>query len=185
VDKAWGGLRALLVRRRVALGFVVAAAALILARPTWRSWTEGLVVALVGEAIRLWAAGHIEKGREVTASGPYRWTRHPLYVGSSLMAVGAIVATRSPVVAVVTAIYIVATLTAAITSEEAHLKQKFGDAYDRYARAPVPATVGTRAEDITMRVFSLERAMRNREYRAVIGLIGGFLILALKVAFNL
>jgi protein-S-isoprenylcysteine O-methyltransferase Ste14 len=176
VDKAWGGIRAHLVRRRVTLGFVAAAGAVILAQPTWTSWASGLIVACVGEAIRVWAAGHIEKDREVTTSGPYRWTRHPLYVGSSVMAAGAIVAARSPVVAVVTALYIVATLTAAVTSEEDHLRQKFGDAYDRYE-------CGDGAT--SLRRFSLERTMRNREYRAVMGLIGGFLILALKVAFTL
>ena len=176
MDNAWGGLRALLARRRVALGFVVAAAAVVLARPTWRSWTEGFVAAVVGEAIRIWAAGHLEKGREVTTSGPYRWTRHPLYVGSSVIAIGVLLAARSPVLAAVASVYLVATLTAAISAEEAHLREKFGGAYDRYERGHGASTV---------RAFSFERAMRNREYRAVIGLIGGFLILALKVTFTL
>ena len=176
MDRAWGGLRAQLARRRVTLGFVAALAALILARPTWTSWTVGLMVACAGEAIRVWAAGHIEKGREVTTSGPYRWMKHPLYVGSSVMAVGVMVAARSPVLAVLTTVYMVATITAAITFEEAHLRQSFGAAYDRYARA----------EGMTARrSFSLERAMRNREYRSATGVVAGFLILALKVAFTL
>ena len=176
MDEAWGGLRARLARRRVALGFVAALVAVIVARPTWASWAIGLVVACAGEAIRVWAAGHIEKGREVTTSGPYRWMRHPLYVGSSVMAAGVMVAARSPILAVVATAYMVATITAAVTSEEAHLRQKFGDAYGRYARAEAARTP---------RSFSLERAMRNREYRAASGLVAGFLILALKVAFTL
>src|SRR5690349_12590611 len=77
---------AFLARKRVPLGFVTTIAALILARPTWATWGYGLVVALIGLAIRVWAAGHLEKGREVTSSGPYRWTGHPLYVGSSILA---------------------------------------------------------------------------------------------------
>jgi protein-S-isoprenylcysteine O-methyltransferase Ste14 len=81
-------LTAFLVRRRVTLGFVVAAAALLLARPTWKTWSAGLAIACAGEALRIWAAGHLDKSREVTRSGPYRWTRHPLYVGSSIMALG-------------------------------------------------------------------------------------------------
>ena len=176
MDSAWGGLRAHLTRRRVALGFVAAAAALIVARPTWTSWVIGFAVACAGEAIRMWAAGHIEKGREVTTSGPYRWMRHPLYVGSTVMAAGVVVAARSPVLAVVATIYMGTTIAAAVTAEEAHLREKFGDAYDRYARAP--GATGDRS-------FSLERAMRNREYRAASGVLAGFLILALKVAFTL
>ena len=160
-----------LARRRVTLGFVVALAAVVLADPTWASWRAGLLVAAVGEGVRVWAAGHLEKGREVTRSGPYRWTRHPLYVGSSIMAAGIVVAAQSLTLAVVTAIYMVVTIGAAIRTEEAFLRRTFGDAYDRYAQ---------RQAEPMRRRFSLERAMRNREYRAVLGLIVGFALLALK-----
>ena len=47
---------AFLVRRRVTLGFVVAVAALLLARPTWTTWNVGLLIACVGEALRIWAS---------------------------------------------------------------------------------------------------------------------------------
>src|SRR5262245_40967996 len=88
-------LAGVLARKRVALGFLVAVVALIMAAPTWSSWRAGLIVALAGEAIRVWAAGHIEKSREVTRSGPYRWMRHPLYVGSAVIALGVVLASRS------------------------------------------------------------------------------------------
>ena len=42
----------------------------------------GAAIAILGEAIRLWAAGHLEQSKEITSSGPYRYTRHPLYLGS-------------------------------------------------------------------------------------------------------
>ena len=88
-----------LARRRVALGFACAAIALWLAKPTPRSLVIGATVASVGELLRIWAAGHLEKGREVTVSGPYRFSRHPLYVGSSLIGVGIAIASASLVVA--------------------------------------------------------------------------------------
>ena len=165
-----------LVRRRVALGFAAAVIALVLAHPTWGTWRAGLLVALAGEGIRIWAAGHLEKSREVTRSGPYRWTRHPLYAGSTLMAIGIVIASRSAVVAVVAAVYIGVTIPAAIRAEEAFLRKTFGDTYDRYRRSDA---------DPVARRFSLERAMRNREYRAVAGLIGGFALLALKVLLSI
>ena len=161
-----------LARRRVALGFLAAVAVLLLARPTPLSWWIGLVVAGVGEAIRIWAAGHLEKGREITRSGPYRWSRHPLYVGSSIIAVGIVIASRSVPVGIVTAFYMGATITAAIRTEEAFLSERFGDAYDRYRESggdPMP------------RRFSVTRAIRNREYRAVTGLAAGFALLALRM----
>lgn len=161
-----------LARRRVPLGFIAATVALAFADPTWTSWRIGLCVALAGEAIRVWAAGHLEKSREVTRSGPYRWTRHPLYVGSSILAVGVVIAARHPLVAVVAAFYMVATLTAAVRTEEAFLRGAFGDTYDRYR--------ASEAEPM-QRAFSLSRAMRNKEYRALAGIAAGFALLALKV----
>ena len=161
-----------LARWRVRFGFAVGAAAFVLARPTWHSWQVGFVVALAGEAIRVWAAGHVEKGREVTRSGPYRWTGHPLYVGSALVAAGAVLATRNVVVAVVAALYLGSTIAAAVRTEEADLQRAFGSAYDDYR--------ASRGEPMDRR-FSLARAIRNREYRAVVGVLGGFALLALRL----
>ena len=161
-----------LARRRIALGFLAAIATLVLARPTPLTWCVGLVIATAGEAIRIWAAGHLEKGSEITRSGPYRWSRHPLYVGSSIIAAGIVIASRSAPVAVVVAFYMGATITAAIRTEEAILTRRFGDAYDRYRES--------RADPMPRR-FSVARAIHNREYRAVAGLVGGFALLALRM----
>jgi protein-S-isoprenylcysteine O-methyltransferase Ste14 len=162
-----------LARKRVPLGFVTAVATAVLAAPTWGSWRAGLLVAVVGEAIRIWAAGHLEKGREVTRSGPYRWSAHPLYVGSSVIALGVVIAAHSVVAGVLAALYMGATLTAAVRTEEAFLRGRFGGAYDEYRRSE---------GDEMDRRFSVARALRNREYRAVIGLLIGFAFLALRVS---
>ena len=161
-----------LARRRVTLGFATAVAALALAQPTWDAWRAGLLIAVAGECLRLWTAGHLEKGREVTRSGPYRFLSHPLYAGSVVIAIGVVVASRSIVVAVVAASYMGLTIAAAIRLEEAQLRQAFGSTYDDYRAA--------RAEPMVRR-FSLARALRNREHRAVGGLIVGFALLALKI----
>jgi protein-S-isoprenylcysteine O-methyltransferase Ste14 len=149
-------------RRRVPTGFVLGAAAVWLARPTPRSLQIGALLALAGEAVRIWAAGHVEKGREVTTSGPYRFTRHPLYLGSTIMGVGLSVAAASVVVAALVLGYLAITLTAAMRTEESHLTEKFGGAYPAYREGRVE---GER------RRFSVQRAIRNREYRAVIGVV--------------
>jgi protein-S-isoprenylcysteine O-methyltransferase Ste14 len=161
-----------LARRRVPLGFVAAAATLVLANPSWTSWGVGLLVAVLGEASRVWAAGHLEKSREVTRSGPYRFTRHPLYVGSSVIALGIVIASRSAIVTVVTILYMAATIAAAVHTEEAFLRQAFGADYEEYRAA--------RAQPMTRR-FSWGRAMRNREHRAILGVAVGFALLALRI----
>jgi protein-S-isoprenylcysteine O-methyltransferase Ste14 len=160
-----------LARRRVPLGFLCAAIALWLARPTRGSLAIGSIVAVVGELLRIWAAGHLEKGREVTVSGPYRFTRHPLYVGSSIMGAGIAMASASAIVAALTAAYLIITLTAAISTEEKHLTEKFGGAY--------PAYRDGRASGAARR-FSAARAWSNREYRAVAGLGTALALLVLK-----
>ena len=154
--------RAGFARWRVPIGFAAAGLVLWLARPTPASLRVGLPLALLGQALRFWAAGHLEKSREVTSSGPYRFTRHPLYLGSSLMGAGLAVAASHWLVAVLIAAYLVATLWTAIRTEEAYLRATFGDAYDRYAGGGLPGAP---------RRFSIERALRNKEYRAPIGLL--------------
>ena len=160
-----------LARRRVTLGFVGALVVVLLSLPTFATWAAGLIVALLGESIRVWAAGHLEKGREVTRSGPYRFVRHPLYVGSTIIAGGVALASHSIVVALVIAIYMATTISAAIRTEEADLRKAFGSAYDDYTARRAPAMD---------RRFSLARAMRNGEHRAVTGIALGFALLGLK-----
>ncbi|TPW01099.1 MAG: S-isoprenylcysteine methyltransferase-like protein [Alphaproteobacteria bacterium] len=162
----------LLARWRVFLGFVFAALALWLATPTRTSLLAGAAIAVVGECLRLWAAGHLEKSKEVTRSGPYRYTRHPLYLGSSIIGMGIAIASASVIVAVIVIAYMVLTLTAAMRSEEAHLREKFGDAYDAYAEK--------RAAPMD-RQFSWSRAIGNREHHTMIGLASGLALLALKL----
>ena len=170
-----------IARMRVALGFVSGVLVLILANPTGRSLVIGMSIAAVGEAIRIWAAGHLHKSREVTASGPYRFVGHPLYVGSSVMGLGLAIASASIPVAVLIAIYLVTTLTAAIKSEEAFLRRTFGEQYDLY-RSGIAAK--RRDPGAARRRFSLQQAMANREYRAVVGFAIALLLLVWKAAYN-
>jgi len=150
-----------IARRRVTLGFACGAIAGWLARPTRGSLLAGFV-----------AAGHLEKGREVTMTGPYRFTRHPLYLGSTIMGVGLAIAAHSVIVAALVLGYLAVTLAAAIGREEEHLTEKFGAAYpayrDGFARGDA-------------RRFSLRRAATNREYRALIGFCVAFALLALRL----
>lgn len=165
----------LLARRRVTLGFIFSALVFWLAAPTGRTLAIGVPIAALGEAVRIWAAGHLHKSREVSASGPYRWLAHPLYAGSSVIGAGVAVASGSVTAAVIIAVYLTTTIAAAIRSEEAHLRSAFGDRYDRYRRA---------GEVNRTRRFSAAQAIANREYRAVAGLAVALLLLVAKATYN-
>ncbi len=164
-----------LARYRVALGSLMALVTVWLARPSAATLVAGALVAGAGAALRLWAAGHVEKSREVTSSGPYRYTRHPLYLGSTLIGIGVAVAAGNPWLGLAIVAYLASTLTAAMRAEEAHLREKFGAAYDEYAARRAP---------VSNRAFSWERAWRNREHHALAGLVAGLSLLALKVWYS-
>src|SRR4029077_3025645 len=110
-------------RARVALGFACGVLVFWLARPTPATIAGGLVVAVAGEAIRFWAAGHLNKSREVTRSGPYRLVAHPLYLGSSVIGAGLAIASGRVIVGAIVAAYLALTLPAAIRGEEAVLRR--------------------------------------------------------------
>jgi len=161
-----------LARWRVPLGYVLGIAAFLLATPTPLSLALGASVGGVGEGLRIWAAGHLEKGREVTRSGPYALTRHPLYLGSAIMGAGFAIAARNVGVALIVGAYLAVTIAAAIRSEEAHLTDKFGSSYPDYRDG--------RGMDASRR-FTVDRALRNREYRALAGFVAAIALLAARI----
>jgi hypothetical protein len=77
-------------------------------------------------------------------------------------------------VAAIIGVYLGLTLSAARRSEEAHLRDKFGDAYDAYVEKRLAPMA---------RRFSLARARRNREHHTVAGLLAGFALLAAKIVW--
>ena len=158
-----------LARLRVPLGFAAFGLCLWLSSPTPGSIAAGAAIALIGQALRVWAAGHIEKGREVTQSGPYRLMRHPLYVGSSIMGVGFAVAAASLATAVLVLGYFLVTYVASVRTEEATLDERFDGAYSAYRDG--------KSSDV-QRKFSAQRAFGlNKEYRSVAGFVLVFALL--------
>jgi protein-S-isoprenylcysteine O-methyltransferase Ste14 len=155
---------------RVPSGWVLGILTLVLARPTLRSIAIGLSLAAGGELIRLWASGHIEKTQKLATGGPYAHTRNPLYVGSSLLALGAAIAAASPVVVAGVVVYFGVFYPPVIAEESRHIRGKFTADYDAWAKE-VPAFLprltpgGPRSSR-----FSWERVGKNREWRTAFAL---------------
>jgi protein-S-isoprenylcysteine O-methyltransferase Ste14 len=167
-------------RLRVPLGYLAAAALLVLARPDPRSLLLGLLPALAGACVRLWAAGHIEKTRALATGGPYAHTRNPLYLGSVLMALGLAAAAASPWCLALLLLYLAAFYPAVMREEAAFLRGRFPAEYAAWAAA-VPAFLprltpgGPRATR-----FSWARVLANREWRALAGLFVAVALLYLR-----
>lgn len=152
------------------LGWALSLALLYLARPTPTSLALGLPLVLAGEAIRIWASGHIEKTRVLAMGGPYAHTRNPLYVGSVLLALGFAVAAASPWVAVGVVVYFAAFYPSVMREEAAFLRRKFADEYAAWERE-VPVFL-PRLSPAGPRVsrFSWARVRENKEWRTVLAL---------------
>lgn len=189
-------------RMRVPLGFVFAAAYLWFARPAWTWIGAGSVFVVAGLALRAAASGHIRKNRELTATGPYAYTRNPLYLGSVLIAVGFVVAARNPWIALATLLMFVMIYLPVIRAEESYLRSVFAD-YNQYAAqvprlfprlTPYQPRAGDPTRDSDSGVttapgmyvqgaepvrYSHELYLRHREYNAALGsaLMMGALIL--------
>ena len=152
-----------LARWRVALGFLSAIFAYWFARSTWTSIAVGLSVSAVGEIVRIWASGHLDKAREVTRSGPYKYVSHPLYLGSCIMGVGFAIAAAALIPAIVVGVYLALTIPAAMITE---------------TRAIANLESGVE------RPFSVARVMTNREYRAIAGFVIGAGLLILRMTLR-
>ena len=175
-------------RWRVPLGFVCAGLFIVLAKPNARSLGVGGAVALVGLAVRAWASGHIRKNSRLAVSGPYAYTRNPLYLGSFVLGIGFTVAASSALwlfaalgglfAALFLGIYI-----PVMRVEASTLAELFGEDYRRYAAAvPLlfPRLTPYKADDDTTTRFDAELYMRYREYRAALGLLLAWCVLMLK-----
>ncbi len=155
-------------RIRVPLGFALAIAYFWLARPTWRSIAAGAAVAFCGLALRALASGHVRKAEELTTTGPYAYTRNPLYLGSLIVTVGFAIAAANlrlglGMVAIFFLLYI-----PTIRFEEGFMRRTFPD-FDRYA-AEVPRWwPRLRAPGRSRGEFSAGLYRQHREYNALVG----------------
>lgn len=163
-------------RIRVPLGFVTAGVFLWMAHPTWPSIALGALVTLPGLWLRALAAGHVRKNAELTTSGPYAYTRNPLYLGSIIIAVGFAVAAWNVWVGLILIGMFLAIYLPVIRSEEAYLRGTFPEfaAYEREVPRLLPRWSGGDRERGS---FSRELYLKHREYNALIG--AGLLLLAL------
>ena len=156
-------------RIRVPLGFVFAALFLWLAHPTWTSIFVGAVVAASGVCLRAAASGHVRKNAELTTTGPYAYTRNPLYLGSILIACGFAIASRSWMVVIICVVLFTAIYLPVIRSEEQFLRTQFLGFDDYCERVPRLIPRLRAASGASRGRFSRALYLQHREYNAALG----------------
>ena len=160
----------LLQRIRVPSGFVVAIVYFVFAQPTPMLLGIGVGIASLGVLIRAWASGHLRKSKELDVSGPYAFTRNPLYLGTFIIAIGFGVASGSWWVALIAAAYIGGIYFPVMNVEAFELEGRLGEEYREYAaNVPIliPRLTPWKKSD---RQFNFQLYLKNGEYNASIGL---------------
>lgn len=167
-------------RIRVPLGFLFTVVYIWLARPTKTSLIAGGLVLLPGLLLRGLASGHVQKDKQLTITGPYAYTRNPLYLGSLFLAAGFAIAARSWWVVAVMLLMFAVIYVPVIAGEERYLRQTFSG-YDDYARH-VPRMLPRLTRYGSERsAYSSARYWKHREYEATIGCAVLLGILAAKL----
>jgi protein-S-isoprenylcysteine O-methyltransferase Ste14 len=163
---------------RVPCGFVLVAAFLWLSTPTLTSLAAGLPVSLLGLALRGWAAGHLQKDRVLTDSGPYAWVRNPLYLGTLTAAAGFVIASRRWELGALFAAVFILIYLPVVGLEEQHLASLF-PAYAEYARR-VPKLIPCTPRQKAPKQFRWSLYRYNREHQALWGFLAGVGVLLWK-----
>lgn len=169
-------------RIRVPLGFAFAVLYLWLARPTWGFLALSAILILPGLFIRALASGHVRKNEALATSGPYAYTRNPLYLGSLLIGVGFAVAARSWWIGLALAGMFFVIYLPVIRDEEKYLRARFPE-FEEYARhvpRMFPRFTAPRSQ-AERGGFSANLYLKHREYNALLGALAMAAALALKM----
>lgn len=173
-------------RIRVPLGFLFAAFFLWQAYPTAGSLLLSLLLVVPGAMLRAYASGYVTKNAALTITGPYGYTRNPLYLGSIVMAFGFAAASRSWWVTGLLAFLFAVIYIPTILSEEAFLRSAFSD-FDAYAQQVprlLPRLTPARAPGMAPGSFSKALYLKHREYNSLLGAVVLYAALAAKLLFR-
>lgn len=97
----------------------------------------GVLLVISGVALRLAALGVIHKKESLATTGVYSLCRHPLYLGSMVLAFGFCLLLNDIENYILSALYFLIFYPIAMIWEEARLATRFGESFDRY-RAATP-----------------------------------------------
>jgi protein-S-isoprenylcysteine O-methyltransferase Ste14 len=172
-------------RWRVPLGFLCAALFILFARPRPVTLALGAPISFVGLLLRAWGSGHLRKNDALAISGPYAYTRNPLYLGSFIMGLGFTIASGRWWLGLLFVALFLGIYLPVMRVESATLAQLFGASFREYADAvPVFLPRVTPYRNGQARVgFERSLYLRYREYQAALGLVIAWGLLVFKAYY--
>jgi protein-S-isoprenylcysteine O-methyltransferase Ste14 len=163
--------------RRIPI-FVGAFLLVIFARPTRPGMLVGITLILLGESIRVWAAGHLQKNEILTVSGPYSFVKNPLYIGTILITAGfCIYADNIYLLAVATFAFCFHYIPYKKRVEGDRLRKIFGSRFDDYdQKVPdyIPHLIPYSEEKVS---WQFQNFVENSEEGIVLIIIAGILLI--------
>jgi protein-S-isoprenylcysteine O-methyltransferase Ste14 len=169
-------------RWRVRAGTLGILGVIVFARPTWKFLLAGFGLSLLGLGLRAWAAGHLRKEKVLAISGPYRWTRNPLYLGSLLIGAAMAVGSWSWGAATILAAYFLVFYPVVINEERKRMKALFPADYETYGkRVPLFLPSFRKVPAHQSSPFSRALYRKNKEQRALIGTIIFWIVLVARM----
>jgi protein-S-isoprenylcysteine O-methyltransferase Ste14 len=151
-----------------------------LAKPTVASILIGSVLVVIGLVIRALASGYVRKNQQLATTGPYAYTRNPLYLGSLILAVGFALSARSWWIAAGVVVIFLAIYVPVIHGEEAFLRGQFPEFAD-YAREVPRFLPRFRSYTKVHDTFSSDLYWQHREYNATLGSVAMLAALTVKL----
>jgi len=179
-------IAAFFARWRVRLGYPLVIVVLFFARPTPRSILAGALTGAIGLWLRAFAAGYLHKQEVLTVTGPYAYTRNPLYLGSAILTIGAGIAARSWISALILLMYFALFYSIVMRREEKELHLRHGAAFEEYARAVplfIPRLTPVKVPLASAGLFSIAQYKKNHEWQAAAGYL--FLLVVLLLIWYL
>jgi protein-S-isoprenylcysteine O-methyltransferase Ste14 len=168
--------RGFFVRRRTLVSLLFPLVLLALARPILGWFLGGVGALVLGQLVRIWAAGTIVKDEELSTAGPYGYVRNPLYVGSLLMAVGYCLMSGWWWSFIALVVLFLLFYVTTVLDEERRLASRFGKDFEEYRNNVPRFRPRLRGWRPARGMFSLAQAQANREHISM--LWSGILCLA-------
>jgi len=156
---------------------------IILSKPTLVSLLSGMAICLAGLLIRAWASGHLKKEKELTISGPYQYTRNPLYLGNFTLGTSVALGSWSWWAFLIFIAYFLLFYPLIMKRERERMKELFPEKYEEYRNKVPPFFPRLRPYSSQKNKFNWSLYKKNKEYRALAGAVVFWLIMAVKMIF--
>jgi len=179
----WRRLRHFVGYKRIPISIGMGTLFWVLASPTPSRILLGLPIVGIGELLRIWASGTIEKNAAVISWGPYAFTRNPLYFGNFLIGIGFVIMGNSVWLLVLFFAVFPLVYWPTILEEEHFLRERFGAAYEAYLKSVPRFFPLLTARRWARGQFQWGLVIRHREHQTWYGLIAGVAAVVIRSWF--